>query len=33
MMNIKIKKVLDNYSKEDVKLPLITEGNACYDLF
>ncbi len=33
MMNIKIKKVLDNYSKEDVKLLLITEGNACYDLF
>lgn len=33
MMEIKIKKVLDNYSKEDVKLPLITEGNACFDFY
>ena len=33
MMDIKIKKILDNYSKDDVKLPLITEGNACYDFY
>lgn len=33
MMDIKIKKILDNYSKDDVKLPLITEGNACYDVY
>ena len=32
-MDIKIKKILDNYSKDDVKLPLITEGNACYDFY
>lgn len=33
MMDIKIKKILDDYSKDDVKLPLITEGNACYDFY
>ena len=33
MMDIEIKKILDNYSKDDVKLPLITEGNACYDFY
>lgn len=32
-MEIKIKKVLDNYGKEDVKLPLITDGNACFDFY
>lgn len=33
MMDIKIKKILDNYSEDDVKLPLITEGNACFDFY
>lgn len=32
-MKIKVKKVLDKYSGEDIKLPLITEGNACFDFY
>lgn len=32
-MKIKVKKVLGRYSSEDIKLPLITTGNACFDFF
>lgn len=32
-MQVRIKKWLDNYGTEDVKLPLITEGNACFDFY
>lgn len=32
-MQVRIKKWLDRYGTEDVKLPLITEGNACFDFY
>lgn len=32
-MQVRIKKWLDKYGTEDVKLPLITEGNACFDFY
>ena len=28
-----MKKVLGEYSSEDIKLPLITKGNACFDFY
>lgn len=32
-MKIKVKKVLGTYPSEDIKLPLITDGNACFDFY
>ena len=32
-MKIEVEKVLDNHFKNDVKLPLVTDGNACYDFY
>lgn len=32
-MKIKVRKALETHFKEDVKLPLVTEENACYDFY
>lgn len=33
MMKIRAKKFLDTHKAEDVKLPLVTEDNACFDFY
>ena len=33
MLKIRIKKWLDSYSADDIKLPRITAGNACFDFY
>lgn len=32
-MEIKLKRWLDDYPKTDIKLPLATDGNACFDFY